>query len=168
MIDELESKSDLIIMDDDLTFGVSVWATPIDPLPPPPQQPGIGSDSVGTFPAVDEDGFDSFDDFGAPIQAEASGDVEDDEFGDFGDTQGEVVEGFDDGDFVDEEQSADPSHATWEPLRLNPLPSRAELHKQVNALIEPIFGYGNMSQFTTDEDIREMEGIAQILTTPQR
>jgi hypothetical protein len=156
-------------MDDDLTFGVSVWATPIDPHPPPPQPENVGNDSVSTFAAVDDgDSFDDFDDFGAPIQAAASGDAEDDEFGDFGESQGEVVEGFADDDFVEEEQSAGPSHATWEPLRLNPMPPRAELHKQVNALLEPIFGYGDMSQVTTDEDIREIEGIGQILTTPQR
>jgi hypothetical protein len=154
-------------MDDDLTFGVSVWATPIDPPPLPPPPANVGNDSVSTFTAVEEDSFDDFNDFGAPIQAAASGDAEDDEFGDFGESQGEVVEGFDDDDFV-EEQTAGPSHATWEPLRLNPMPSRAELHNQVNALLEPIFGSGDMSQVTTDQDIREIEGIGQILTTPER
>ena len=156
-------------MDDDLTFGVSVWATPSDPAPPAK----LGTDPVNAFAAADSDeegldDFDDFADFGAPVPA-SSAEMGDDDFGDFGESHGEVVEGFGDDIFAEEErQNAGPSHATWEPLRLDPLPSRAELEKQLNGLLGSIFGNEDISEVTTDEEMREMEGIGQILTTPGR
>jgi hypothetical protein len=56
----------------------------------------------------------------------------------------------------------------WHPLKLDPLPSRLELAEQVNEILEPIWGYGDPSEILTDEGIREVDGISQILVTSER
>lgn len=152
-------------MDDDITFGASVWGTNdvVDTIPPLQTKPPILS-----TPHFGEDQFDDFDDPVQTVQADAG----DDDFGDFGDfDEAEVVNstGFDDGEFGEEVQIAGPSsHTEWHPLRLHPLPSRSEVEDQVSSILEPIWGSGDISGLLTDDGIREVEGVGQILVTPER
>ena len=68
-------------MDDDFSFGASVWGTTDDPVPPIPS-----SQTTTTVysSAHDLNGFAEFDDFAAPNDTTSAADP-DDEFGDFGD-----------------------------------------------------------------------------------
>jgi hypothetical protein len=156
-------------MDDDLTFGTSVWgkteAVDVNPLPP--------KASFSILTAYDDlhQNNDPFDDFKELPESDA--DVADDDFGDFGDfDEAGIVNsnGFeDDIGFEAEVPVAGPSsHKEWHPLNLDPLPPRSELVKQVNEILEPIWGYGDASEILTDEEIREVEGISQVLVTPER
>lgn len=177
-------------MDDDVTFGSSVWATPatgpmtlspsshedkLPPFDPPASSPTSGQD----------DQFDDFDDFGPPADSVQADSAQDDDFGDFGDF-GDVeessvtvvsgsggFEGFtDDTGFEDPFQAAGPSTSRrgWTPLQLDPqnLPERSELEEQIEEILEPLWADDDLSEVFTDEDIREVGGINQILITPER
>jgi hypothetical protein len=156
-------------MDDDITFGASVWGTSdsVDTIPSLRTNPPILSTS-----SESQFGEDQFDDFDDPVQT-VQADAADDDFGDFGDfDEAEVVNstGFeDDVGFGEEVRIAGPSsHTGWHPLRLDPLPPRSELENQVNSILEPIWGSEDISEVLTDEGIREVEGVSQILVTPER
>ena len=147
-------------MDDDLTFGASVWGSsdPVLLLPPPP----TSSLHVADDPTFDDAQFsDDFDNFATP--AESVGSAEEDDFGDFGEAQAAVNEGFDGADFG--EQIA--GTAYHQALKLDPLPSRTELQHQVNEILECLW-VDNTSNALTDDSIREMEGTSQMLVTPER
>ena len=160
-------------MDDDFTFAASVWSTsePVNLLPTPKQTLHDISPSSDFAPRQDSH-FDDFDDFGTPSQT-AEADVEDDDFGDFGDFgEGEEIaipsEFGEEVGFGEEVRIPGPSsHAYWEPLRLDPMPSRAVLEDHVNDILAPIWGE-DISDVTIGEGIREVEGISQILVTPER
>ncbi|KAF9055018.1 hypothetical protein BDZ89DRAFT_938070 [Hymenopellis radicata] len=143
-------------MDDDFTFGASVWGTP-DPAAPVVKPPS---------PIPDDD----FDDFGSPPQAAQVAD--DDDFGDFGDF-GDAQEippsssGFSD-DMAGFAPVAGPSsYGDWDPLKLAPMPGRPELEDDINTILGPLWGSQPISEVTTDDEIREREGINQILVTPE-
>jgi Domain of unknown function (DUF5102) len=163
-----DSRHHHLKMDDDLTFGTSVWgmSEEVDGTPLP----------LNTVPFIlpssdlQQDN-DPFDDFNDPT--ESNPDAADDDFGDFGDFgQAEIVNltGFeDDIGFGEEVPVAGPSsHREWHPLKLDPLPPPSELAQQVNEILEPIWGYGDTSGILTDEGIRDVEGISQILVTSER
>jgi hypothetical protein len=148
-------------MDDDLTFSASVWAasTPLD----------IASTSWATSPPkLDPATLDDFDDFGPPDESNGEA-IEDDDFGDFGDFgeahEGESLALEEDVDFG---QLPLPGPSHWQPLQLDPFPSRSSLENDINETLVPIWQYEDISDVTTDEDIREAEGISQILLTPDR
>jgi hypothetical protein len=151
-------------MDDDLTFGASVWGSEDPDVTFPPLK-----SSMLTTSNFQQD-HDPFHDFDGPT--ESNPDEADDDFGDFGDfDDAEIVNstGFeDDIGFGEEVPVAGPSHKDWHPLKLDPLPSRSELSEQVNNILEPIWGYRDPSEMLTDEGIREVEGINQILVTSER
>ncbi|KAJ7068465.1 hypothetical protein C8F01DRAFT_1208020 [Mycena amicta] len=139
-------------MDDDFTFGSSVWGSS-DPVLPPLSQ---------SF-APPQPQFDDFDDFGSPTEsAPAKTEDEDDDFGDFGD--------FGDADappdtafgvaFAD----TPPVVTGWEPLKLVPMPDKDELREQIEGILAPIWRHGDV---TTNDGIREVEGISQILVSPE-
>jgi hypothetical protein len=156
-------------MEDDLTFGASVWAAPSDTLSPPSNK-GIGSaNALSAFDFIG-DAFDDSDEFGPSMQTTSTQDENDDfgDFGDFGEVQGDVIRDFEGDAFEEEIRTPEPSEADWEPLRLDPMPSRAELQKQVNDIFGRIWPNDDISQVTTQEGIREVGGIAQILVTPER
>lgn len=114
--------------------------------------------------AVD-DGFDDFDDFtdaAQPSHAPAAGAFDDDDFGDFGDAE-EMETG--PSDFQFEQPEAGPS---WQPLTLNPCPSHNALRQDVDELLEPLWADLDISQVTSDEPMREKEGVSQILVTQER
>jgi hypothetical protein len=148
-----------IPMDDDLTFSASVWAasTPLD----------IASTSWATSPPKPSATPDDFDDLGPPDESNLEA-IEDDDFGDFGDF-GEAHEGeplaLDDVNFG---QLPLPGPSDWRPLQLDPFPSRSSLENEINKTLVPIWQYEDISDVTTDENIREAEGISQILLTPER
>ena len=156
-------------MEDDFSFA-SVWGAPSDPsllkqslVPPIIDFPHSSSSSQG-----DED----FDDFGTAHTGTPS-DAQDDDFGDFGDfgDADEMVTpaDFDNIGFGQNDRIAAPTIAdsNWDPLRLDPMPSREDLQTQLNEVLGPIWA-DDISEFTTSEDIRQVEGVSQILVTPER
>jgi hypothetical protein len=147
-------------MQEELDFGASVWASPSDPTPP--------LTTLSTHPITPP--FDDLGGFGETVEAAPTDEKEDDfgDFGEFGEAQEVDHSDFGDGVAFGEEQAPAPVEADWEPLRLHPMPSRSELHKRVNEILAPIWADDDISQVTTDEGIREVEGISRILVTPER
>ncbi|KII94931.1 hypothetical protein PLICRDRAFT_98173 [Plicaturopsis crispa FD-325 SS-3] len=136
----------------------------IPAFPPPDADPFTAPSTSGQF-----DDFD--DDFGdAPVPtAEADDDFGD--FGDFGDAQAEDFGsqgGFGEQvGFGEEVRIAGPSEVPWEPLRLDPTPSQELLHDQLDAILAPVWANEDLSTVTTQDDIRQVEGISQILVTAE-
>lgn len=151
-------------MDDDI-FGASVWGSSSEPVFPPPSQPNFIS-------TAQLDDFD--DDFGSPTETAKPVGGDDDDFGDFGDF-GDAEDNPPGPEFAESEGFGDeipvagPSFQTsWEPLNLDPLPSKVDLREQVDDILAPIWGNVDISQVTTKDGIREVEGVAQILMNPER
>ncbi|KAJ7180315.1 hypothetical protein C8R43DRAFT_972596 [Mycena crocata] len=148
--------------EDDLTFGASVWGSS-EPALPPPTQP--------KFISPPETKLDDFDDFGSPTETAPPVSGEDDDFGDFGDF-GDAEESSAGPDFAESEgfgeiPVAGPSfQTTWEPLNLDPLPDRLDLRERVDEILGPIWTT-DISKVTTNEGIREVEGISQILVNAE-
>ena len=175
------------MMDDDFTFGASVWGTSNDPARLANITTSLSSlGSPAPSPAPSQDQLDDYDDFHTPPQTQNSSIAQEDDFGDFGDFgeagdleggedfrhEGDFGQGTGFGDFAedasfDEEPIPGPSQTSWGPLRLTPLPSRDELEQQINRILDPVW-IKDISSLTTDEDIRQMEGVSQILVTPER
>ncbi|EGO27766.1 hypothetical protein SERLADRAFT_461800 [Serpula lacrymans var. lacrymans S7.9] len=157
-------------MDDDLTFGASVWGIPSDPT----RLSNLTTD-LPTFssPSTSQDLFDDFDDFHTPPQTDqaASSVAQDDDFGDFGDF-GEAEELANANDFEqdtrfeEEIPIAGPSQLEWEPLVMNPVPSNEELGRQISNLLESVWTQ-DVSGLTMDQDLRQVDGISQMLVTSQ-
>jgi hypothetical protein len=150
--------------EDDLTFGASVWGSS-EPALPPPSKPNF----ISPTPTRDD-----FDDFGSPTETTQPVADDEDDFGDFGDF-GDAEENppgpeFNESDDFGEIPVAGPSsfQTTWEALNLDPMPNSADLREQVDETLAPIWGNMDISQVTTKEGIREVEGINQILVNPQR
>jgi Domain of unknown function (DUF5102) len=149
-------------MDED--FGSSVWATSTSDVV------SLSSPDYPTFPPASFtvnrfDGFDGFE-----TQKDVSGnDEDDDEFGDFGDFgQAEEDVGAS-GHFNEPAVSvAGSSSWDWEPLNFDPRPSRQRLETQIEEVLGPLWNDDDTSQTLTDEDVREVGGLAQILVTPDR
>ncbi|GBE80007.1 hypothetical protein BKA93DRAFT_824655 [Sparassis latifolia] len=158
-------------MEDDITFGASVWGAPNDLVP-------TISDkhlSSSVSPALSsQDGLDEFDNFGTPAETlAASEDEVDDDFGDFGDfgeaqVAGDVSAFGEEVAFGDGEQTPTPgpSFADWGPLQLHPLPSRQDLQDQIDDILGPLWATIDISHLTND-DIRQAEGLNQTLVTPE-
>ncbi|KAH7911571.1 hypothetical protein BJ138DRAFT_1062904 [Hygrophoropsis aurantiaca] len=158
-------------MDDDFGFGASVWSEPNDstrlaklttafPVLPSPG------------PSTVQDQFDDFDDFHTPPQTDHEPSIaQDDDFGDFGDFgEAEQVEGTMDfgqemDDFPEEVPIAGPSK-TWEPFVVSAQTLREDIERQINIILDPVWSR-DLSPYTMDADIREVEGISQILVTPE-
>lgn len=147
-------------MDDDLTFGTSVWGiTDTLDLGPPQTKPSTFSSKV----QFNDDQFDDFDDL---VETTHTGTVDDDfgDFGDFGQVEATGSSGFE--EFGAAMPLAGPSE--WHPLKVDPLPSRQELTQELNDILQPIWGHAEASSMFMDEGIREVEGVSQILVTPER
>lgn len=155
------------MIDDDLSFGASVWGTPSEsPIGLAPPTPKFHSSALTSEPPSEDDQFDDFDDFGTT----QGGEHDDDDFGDFGDfgdVQANPADfGGEEGVFGEEVRIA--GHSEWEPLRLDPMPSSSQLERQVNTILAPLWVDEDLSQITTDEEIRQAEGLSQILVTAER
>jgi len=162
-------------MDDD--FGSSVWAMPASRLV------SLSSPDYPTFPQSSftvTPRFDGLDSFGTQKDKSGlggdgdGGDDDDDDFGDFGDFG--QAEGITE-DLGNSGQFSDPAAAVpvagssswdWEPLRFDPHPSRQMLEAQIEEILGPLWNADDTSQALTDEDVREVGGLAQILVTPDR
>ncbi|PPQ77417.1 hypothetical protein CVT25_010999 [Psilocybe cyanescens] len=150
-------------MDDDLTFGASVWAAsePTDSiLIHKSEPPSLVSDFVDTT-------FDEFDEFGAPENTTEK-DLKEDDFGDFGDFENVDAgssSAFGDVGFEADVPIAGPSSRIWHPLQLDHSPSRSSLESQIDETLGPIWNNEDITTFTSDEGIREAEGVSQILCT---
>ncbi|KAJ7094568.1 hypothetical protein B0H15DRAFT_830058, partial [Mycena belliarum] len=149
--------------EDDLAFGASVWGSSEPSIPPPIPKPFIPP------PLAALDDFD--DDFGSPTSKPVAAD--DDDFGDFGDFDdaevGPTTADFGGSETFGELPLAGPSSlpTSWEPLRLDSLPDKADLREQVDAILAPIWAAVDISSVTTNQGIREVEGITQILVNPE-
>jgi len=153
-------------MEDDFSF-TSIWGAPSDPSTIPPTLKETIVPPVIDFPpsfSSSSLGDDDFDDFGTARTG--TSDTQDDDFGDFGDAEEmEAPVDFENVGFGQEEQSAI-TESDWEPLRLDPMPSKEDLHIQLDEMLGPIWA-DDISEFTTAEDIRQVEGISQILVSPE-
>lgn len=152
-------------MDED--FGTSVWATSASDIVPlsSPDYPAFSQTSFTI------NRFDDFDSFGT--QKDTSRGDDDDEFGDFGEFgQAEgITKEFGDGDHSCEPTTvpvAGSSSWDWEPLHIDPHPSRQMLEAQIEEILGPLWNSDDTSQALTDEDVREVGGLAQILVTQDR
>jgi hypothetical protein len=156
-------------------WGTSIWDTPSDAVPQPPLEilspPAFHNISEpAPDPSASPAPLDNLD-FGEAVQP-----AEDDGFGDdFGDfDEGQSI-AFEDGDMSGFREAdpmpgftPPPPTATWEPLRLDPLPPLSELFEQVQELLAPVWGPVNPEELMTSEGIREVEGLGQMLVTPER
>jgi len=161
----------ILTMDDDLTFGTSVWATS-EPITS--GQDVMKSQVVSSFAQLDDSQLafgDEFDNFETPAEVLQDGLNDNDDFGDFGDfgeaqtsssatSTGPAA--------FDDFRIAGLSTQDWSPLVLDPFPSRSSLERQIDDILGPLWNYEDIADVTTDEPIREAEGISQILITPSR
>jgi len=159
-------------MDED--FGSSVWATPASHLV------SLSSPDYPSFPQASftVNRFDDLDGFGTQKDSSGHGDDgdddDDDEFGDFGEfgqAEGITEEFGDSGNFSDTTIAmpvAGPSSWDWEPLQFDLHPSRKTLETQVEEILGPLWDDDDTSQALTDEDVRQVGGLAQVLVTPDR
>lgn len=155
-------------MDDDLTFGASVWGADVpSPFPPTKLKPptlSLEDDFIST--PNGDDGFDDFEDFG-PTETVAG---DEDDFGDFGDAIEDIA--VTPADFP-ETPVAGPSKSQmskqWEPLRLDPFPDRQQLERDIDEILEPVWDDEEaQEQVFTKDGIRDIEGVNQILVTNER
>ncbi|KAI9507015.1 hypothetical protein F5148DRAFT_1276360 [Russula earlei] len=148
-------------------FGSSVWATSASGVVP------LSSPVHPTFPQTSftVNRFDDFDGFETQKDASGHGD-DDDEFGDFGEFgQAEAEDPTEEfgvgGHFTEPAEPASGSSSwDWEPLRFDPHPSRQLLETQIEEVLGPLWSADDTSQALTDEDVREVGGLAQTLVTP--
>ncbi|KAF8351601.1 hypothetical protein F5887DRAFT_938291 [Amanita rubescens] len=148
-------------MDDDLTFGTSVWGSsdPVNALPPPTPTTSFHVDDDLSFD--DAQFSDDFDNFATPAESVGTAEVDDDfgDFGDFGEAQQVAAnDSFNDADFGE--------RAYYQPLELDPLPSGRDLQSRINEILGPSWA-DNIPNTLTDDNIREVEGIGQMLVTPE-
>ncbi|KAK0453877.1 hypothetical protein EV421DRAFT_1958109 [Armillaria borealis] len=151
-------------MDDDITFGVSVWGSsaPVSILQDKPFDDRAPSTIDPFHSQPVDDHFDDFDDFGPPAQDLASS-ADDDDFGDFGDfdTTETIPSGDSFGDelgfAVDASIAGPSSYTNWEP---------SQLVQDIDDILGPLWPT-SIAEVTTDDPIREMEGISQILVTSE-
>ncbi|KAJ7490366.1 hypothetical protein B0H11DRAFT_2191593 [Mycena galericulata] len=149
--------------EDDLAFGASVWGS---------SEPALLPSNPSTLFSQSQAKLDDFDDFGSPTtETKAASEDDDDfgDFGDFGDAEGSAAgPDFSESEPFGEIPVAGPSFPlTWEPLKLDPLPDKTDLQEQVDEILAPIWGDMDISKVTTNEAIREVEGITQILVNPE-
>ncbi|CAE6528268.1 unnamed protein product [Rhizoctonia solani] len=123
-----------------------------------------------------DDGFGDFDDFAAPAGPTADDDFGD--FGDFGDSGGgggfgaNMSHGFGDTNedgFGDDGFGNAPveTPAHWQPLPVDPLPPLSELSELVKELMGPCWASLRPDELMSDEPERQVEGLSQILVTPE-
>ncbi|KAL4076162.1 hypothetical protein V8B97DRAFT_1893150 [Scleroderma yunnanense] len=155
-------------MDDEFGFGSSVWSSPTDP----PQLLNVTGVAFSMpSPALSHDQFDDFDDFHTPPQTQNPSIAQDDDFADFGDF-GEAGESEapltfeEEVDFGEEAFTVEPSQPTWRTLQLDPLPAEEDLKQQVEDILGPEWAR-DLSDVTVDGNVRQVEGIGQVLVDPE-
>lgn len=147
-------------------FGSSVWATQASATT------SLSSPYFPTFPQASPttNQFDDFEGLGAQDNAAGDGD-DDDEFGDFGEfgQAEDTTEEFGDSSRLNELVPVTGS-SPWdtEPNHFDPYQSRSMLETQIEEILGPLWDGDDLSEALTDEDVREVGGLAQILVTPDR
>ncbi|TDL29689.1 hypothetical protein BD410DRAFT_780167 [Rickenella mellea] len=144
-------------MDDDFGFGASVWSTPAESSTSTVKPAGL----IPSF-APPQSLDDPLDDFGAIPQEFAN----EDDFGDFGDF-GDVSNVEEIATFDDTQDDVGYPSQQWQSLHLDPFPTSRELKGQLDLLLAPLWASSEDSQYLTDEDIRQVQGLGQILITPE-
>ena len=160
-------------MDDDFSLS-SIWGAPTDPAPIPSLKSITLAPPLDDFPPApsssqgEADGDDDFDDFGtAPSGAPSEIDDDFGDFGDFGEAEASGTPA-DFGDFGQLPTAGSPiPDSGWEALKLDPLPSRTDLRSQLDNVLGPVLD-DDISEYTTGEDVRQVEGLSQILVTAER
>lgn len=154
-------------MDED--FGTSMWATTTS------DRLSLSSPDLPTFSqaSLTVNHFDDLDGFGTQKDVSA-GEDDDDEFGDFGEF-GQAEDTTEDienssGHFSEPAAPAAGSSSSWEwePLQFDPHPSQQALEAQIEEILGPLWNSDDTSQALTDEDVRQVGGLAQVLVTPDR
>ena len=149
-------------MDED--FGTSIWATTTTATS------STAPVSSPVYPTFTQSSFD-LDDFGTQNDDSGLGDDEDDfgDFGEFGQAESTSEEIGNSGHFGEPAVSVAASSSWgWEPLHFDPHLSRHTLEAQIEEILGPLWNADDTSQVLTDEDVREVGGLAQILVTPER
>ncbi|KIM68893.1 hypothetical protein SCLCIDRAFT_1209111 [Scleroderma citrinum Foug A] len=155
-------------MDDEVGFGSSVWSAPSDP----PRLLNLTSAAFSMpSPALSHDQFDDFEDFHTPPQTQNPSIAQDDDFADFADFGGaeesESTFTFEEEvDFGEEVAVVEPSQLTWRTLQLDPLPAEKDLKQQIEVILGPEWTQ-DLSDVTVEGDVRQVEGISQILVDPE-
>lgn len=160
-------------------WGTAVWDTPSEPIPQPSERL-VPPASPLTFHDVSEPALEPsgslvpptpFDDYAEAAQPADDGDFGDD-FGEFDGGQSIDVEDGDMSGFREIEAmpafTPPPPVASWEPLRLDPLPPPQELSEHVLELLAQIWTPADPGTLMTSEDIRQVEGLSQVLVAPER
>jgi hypothetical protein len=147
-------------------FGSSIWAT---------QESGttsLSSPYFSTLPRIPPtiNQFDEFGGYGTQGDAAPQGD-DDDEFGDFGEfgqAEDTTKEFADSSRFSVPIPMTDSSPWDRELRRFDPQQSRPMLEAQIEDILGPLWDGDDLNEALTDEDVREVGGLAQILVTPDR
>ena len=144
-------------MDED--FGTSIWATTTS------DRVSLSSPDYPTFPQPSLTVNQSDD-----VSVEEDGDDEFGDFGEFGQAEGIAEDIGNSGHFSEPATSvAGPSSSwDWEPLQFDPHPSQQTLEAQIDEILGPLWNTDDTSQALTDEDVREVGGLAQVLVTSDR
>lgn len=155
-------------MDDDLSFGTSIWASSNEPPVKPSEN--ISSSSSITEPTSPDPQFHDFDDFASTAEFPTN----DEDFGDFGDfgdpdTSMEVSQFEEAVEFSQEkEEAGEPYSPPWSLLHIDHPASSKDIKSQVTDLLQPLWWDTGMEICTSNEDIRQVEGVGQILSTMER
>lgn len=163
-------------MDDDLgEFGPSVWSTSDVPSTSKLQQADPHNVFTSSPPVeLSFSQMDKFDDFSGDFQTSNDQGGFNDDFGDFEEfsdsaqTGGNVSfasEPLEDGDLGFGGTTS--LLGQWKSLVLEPFPSTAKLKQDIEGLLDPLVDPED-SHFFTEEDIRQVEGLNQILVTQER
>jgi hypothetical protein len=147
-------------------FGSSIWATQTSGTA------SLSSPFFSTFPQTPPtiNQLDDLGGFGTQENAAAQGD-DDDEFGDFGEfghAEG-TTEDFADSSHLSVSLPVTDSSPWDEGLhRFDPQQPRSMLEGQIEEILGALWDGDDLSEALTDEDVREVGGLAQILVTPDR
>ena len=164
---------------DDFGFEASVWATPStqDSSSSSKNDPGSSTFSVPSPSESDrqfaDDAFGEDDDFefSDPVAGNvADGGDDFDDFGDFGDGENDTsaFASAEPASFAIQSFEDSSGFLNWVPLRLDPLPPRTELRQGIGDILRPFWESSDCSRYLTDENIRQVGGLGQILVTQER
>lgn len=173
-------------MDDDFGFGTAIWATSSTDAttsqavdrPHEPVFPSFNGTSKEQSLVAGTNPFEYSDDFNFASSSEHITNMDDDDFGEFGDfDEGDgtgalgtfVQDGaFEDTTLQDRPVASGSTTTDWFALQLDPFPSSSVLRENVEQTLHPLWERINMDVHLSDDDIRQVGGLSQVLVTPER